>query len=832
MPDLPKVVTLLLIHVESGRLPGQPMVLVRPALERYDAVLRQALERHAGRLCRNDSDTLLASFATAEAAMMAALDVQSDLRESLPVGMALQTGPVEAMGDDCVGVTANRVARLLRIGHGGQVLVSQATWRQLGDRLPTGVTLREVGQIGWPGLIPQQSIFQLVAPDLPVEFPPLKSLANHAHNLPTQLTTFVGREDTVDEIERLLATSRLVTLTGAGGIGKTRLALAVAGDLLGVVDGVWMVELAGISDSVLVPHAVASVLGVAEEPDRALLDTLHDCLRGKRALLLLDYCEHIVEACANLSQALLSACPDLRILATSREPLDIEQEVTFTVLPLTWPDLERLPFTGEALVSALGEYEAVRLFGERAAAVRSTFKLASQNALTVSKVCRRLDGIPMAIELVASNMSRFSIEQIADKLNDRFQLLTGGRYSALPRELTLRAVIGWASHLLSEPEQILLRRLSVFAGGWTMDAAESVCWGRGLETNLITGLLDRLEALSFVILDAQGGTRRYRMLEMIRQYGRDRLLDVGETAWVQDRYLDYYLRLIEEAEEKLQGAEQSVWLERLEIEYNNLRAAMEWGQASPASAEEGLRLASALWRFWYMRGYLSEGRMWLEGALMGAKAGTSARGRAFNAVGQLAFAQGDLIASRLFHEESLAIRRGVGDKRGVADSLCSLGQVLRSLGEYGRAQSLFEQGLAVSRELGNNPSIATLLYNLGNVLFDQGDHTRAAALLRESIRLWRELNNAGALANCFVGLGRVTGAAGTPEAAAHAARLLGAASILLDTIGIPLRLSDRTEYDAGVATVRAQLDETTFAAAWAEGRAMTRERAIAYALKP
>jgi non-specific serine/threonine protein kinase len=399
----------------------------------------------------------------------------------------------------------------------------------------------------------------------------------------------------------------------------------------------------------------------------------------------------------------------------------------------------------------------------------------------------------------------------------------------MPRDRILRVIIGWSYDFLSEAEQMLLRRLSVFVGGWTVTAAESVCWGRGLESDVVAELLAQLEAKALLRVERQNGELHYRMLEAIRQYGRDKLVDAGETDWVQGRFLDFYLRLAEEADAKLQGGEQSVWLDRLEAEYNNLRAALEWGQASQASAEAGLRLAGALWRFWYLRGKLSEGRLWLEGALTGARGGTSARAKVFNVAGHLAFAQNDLIAARLFHEESLAIRRESGDKRGIVNSLSSLGQVLKAQGEYGQAERLYEESLAVSRELGTEESLASALYDLGCVLLIRGSYQRSAGILQESLGLWREIGETGRIANCLVALAQADYAQG-PEPALKTARLLGAASILLDTISSPLP-SDLTEYERSMSAVRARLGEAAFTAAWAEGRTMSREQAIAYALE-
>lgn len=835
-------VTFLFSDVEGcAELSARYPAAVHSALALYEDILRRAAETHDGHVFRTDRDDLRAGFSSIESAVAAVLDAQRELRDTvwgetgpLPIRMALHSGPVWASAGDHVGITANRAARLLRMGHAGQVLVSLATWQQVHERLPAmrDLELRDLGEHGLGKLIPPKHVFQLVAPDLPADVIPLRPLEAFAHNLPVQLPSFVGRERTVDEIERLLATTRLLTFIGAGGIGKTRLALQVAGDMLGVFeDGVWLVELASLSDPSLVPLAVTSVFGVHEEPERLLLDTLSDHLRGKHLLLMLDYCEHLIEACAELVETLLYACPRLRILVTSREPLDVFAEVTWNVLSLSSPDLERLSFAGKDFVSALTEYEAVRLFDERARAAWPAFTLTARTALTVAQVCRRLDGIPLAIELVAANVRQSSVERIGEQLGDHFRLLTGGRHTAMPRDRTLHAVIGWAYGLLSEAEQMLLRRLSVFVGGWTVETAEIVCWGRGLETALIAGLLDQLADKSFVVVTQQNETTRYRMLETIRQYGRDELLNSGETGWVEGRFLDYHLRLAEEAETGMQGVGQSAWLERLEAEYDNFRAALEWGQASRTTAEAGLRLASALWRFWYLRGNLSEGRLWLEGALTRACVGTLARAKVFHAAGHLAFAQGEWIAARLFYEESLAIRRESGDKRGVVASLSSLGKVLKAQGEYGQAQRLYEESLAISRELGGEEGIAASLCELGSALLSRGNYQRAGNVFRESLSLWQEIGNTGHIVDCLVGLGRVAGAAGSWESAIKAARLLGAASLLLDTIGSPMQPSDRAEYDHDVAAVRAQLDEAVFVVAWAEGRAMTREQAITFALE-
>jgi predicted ATPase len=430
------------------------------------------------------------------------------------------------------------------------------------------------------------------------------------HNLPSELSSFVGREKELAEVKRLLESTRLLTLTGSGGCGKTRLALAAASDVVeGFEGGVWLVDLAPLADPSLVPQALASTLGVREQPARLLTETLSDYLGSKKVLVILDNCEHLIETCAELVETLLRSCPELSILATSREALGIAGEVAWPVPSLTLPDLRRLPD-----IESLPRYEAARLFVERAAAVKPTFALTEQNAPAVVRVCYRLDGIPLAIELAAARTKVLAVEEISERLDGSLGLLASGGRTALPRHRTLRATMDWSHELLPEDEQTLFRRLTVFAGGFTLEAAESVCAGEDLERDEVLELLSHLVDKSLVTAQEQGGETRYRLLEMVRKYGREKLDRAEEVTEVGRRHADFYVTLAEEAEPELKGGRQVAWLERLETEHDNLRAAMRWllGQVE---LEEAARLGWALWLFWGTRANFAEGRRAMEQAL-------------------------------------------------------------------------------------------------------------------------------------------------------------------------------------------------------------------------
>lgn len=561
------------------------------------------------------------------------------------------------------------------------------------------------------------------------------------HNLPALLTSFVGREREMLETRRLLPMTRLLTLTGAGGSGKTRLALEVARGLVGAYpDGAWLVELAGLSEPDLVSQAVATTLEVREQPGRPLLDTLLDALGDKEMLLVVDNCEHLVDAAARLAEALLSSCPRLRVLATSREPLGIRGEVLWQVSPLSLPETDE-----GSTVEGLMRYEAVRLFVDRARLRLSDFGLTRENAGAVARVCRTLDGIPLAIELATARMGALAVEQVAERLEGSLDLLAGGSRTAEPRQQTLRATLDWSHDLLSEAEQAFFSRLSVFAGGWTLEAAEAVCRGGGIEEGDVLDLLGGLVDKSLVVAGATtGGAVRYRMLEPIRQYARAKLQESGQADEVQGRHASFFLALAEEAEPELAGPEQSLWVERLEGEHDNLREALTW-LLERGKAETGLRFGGALWRLWFAQGYLSEGVRWMEQVLAsGERAASPVRVKALEGMGWLAQYQGDFERAEATYEEMLKLSRELGDMGNVATALNSLGTVAAQQGEHERATALLEENLQILVHLEDEENAATMLKRyhalnlLGFLAINQDDdHARGTALWEESLALAR-----------------------------------------------------------------------------------------------
>jgi predicted ATPase len=586
----------------------------------------------------------------------------------------------------------------------------------------------------------------------------------HRHNLPIHLTSFIGREKEMAEVKRLLSASRLLTLTGSGGTGKTRLALHIAADLLETFPGgVWLVELASLSDPALVAQTVASTLGVREESGRPVVATLTDYLRDKHLLLILDNCEHLIDACAQLADTLLRACPDLRLLASSRESLGIAGETAFRIPSLSLPPLRRAP----AAAQALDQYEAIRLFGDRAQAVKPDFQMTDANAPAITQICRRLDGVPLAIELAAARVRAMTVEQIAARLDDRFRLLTGGSRTALPRQQTLRALIDWSWDLLSDPERVLLRRLSVFWDGWTLEAAEVVCGDTGgadaILPNAVLDLLTRLVDKSLAVAEEEDGETRYHLLETIRQYAREKLLEAGlaETERVRDRHLNFFSRLANEAEPELRRADQLAWLARLETEHDNLRAALKWA-LSNWGIERSLRLAADLSRFWYLRGYWKEGRDWLEQVLSQTPREDafteptarlkSARARALYGAAWLMDETGPDIP---LYEQSLSLCRELGDKWGTAFSLRGLGATTSYRANPEQGESLLEESLALFRELGDPWGIALVLFNLAWVASNRDENQRAQAMWDESLSLFRQSGDRWGIAVVLGGLGYV-----------------------------------------------------------------------------
>jgi non-specific serine/threonine protein kinase len=580
------------------------------------------------------------------------------------------------------------------------------------------------------------------------------------NSLPLQVNRFIGREREMTAVRGLLVTTRLLTLTGAGGSGKTRLALQVATDLLEeFAHGVWWVELAALSDPLLVPQVVASVVGIPERAGCTVTEALSDVLRPKQLLLVLDNCEHVLAACVQLIETLLYTCAQVRVLVTSREALTITGETIWPVLPLRVPDTSQPP-----PIEGLLTYEAVQLFVERARSVLPSFTLTPENASAVVQVCRRLDGMPLAIELAAARTRALSVEQIVARLDDAYRLLTGGSRSALPRQQTLRATMDWSYDLLSAQEQAVFRRLSVFAGSFSLDAAEAVCAGEPGEEYDVLDVLSSLIDKSLVLMEQRSGEARYRLLETIRQYGQDKLQECAEAAQVRRQHRDWYARLAEQAESETLEARQKSVFDRLEAEHDNLRAALGWS-LEQQEAETAAQIGAAIFRFWLLRGYMSEGRSWLERALSGFSERNAVRAKALNVAASMASLQDDYETARTLVEESLELSRELAERQETGYALYTLGRLARIEGNYAGAVTFFEESLSLFRELGQKHDIALVLSGLGLTVLYLEEYERATALCKESLALSRELGDLRGVASWLANLGIVVLARGDDKRA-------------------------------------------------------------------
>ena len=678
------------------------------------------------------------------------------------------------------------------------------------------------------------------------------------------------------EVKRALAMTQLLTLTGAGGLGKTRLALEVASELVGAYpDGVWLVELASLTEGKLVLQTVADALGVGEQPGKSLADSLLDDLRKKQLLLVLDNCEHLIDAAAQLADIVLSACPHLRVVATSREALGVEGEFVWRMDPLSVPDAPRDGDRDANRAPAAGElerYDAVRLFVERARRYAPQFELGPENAGAVAQICRGLEGMPLAIELVAARMDVLVAGQIAERLDRALGLLRSGSREAIPRHQTLRATLSWSFELLGEPEQSLFGRLSVFAGGFSLEAVEAVGEGEGIERSDVLESLLMLVDKSLVVAGPTGDRgARYRLLEPVRQYARERLEQSGEADAFRRRHAEFFLGLAEEAAAELTGAHQQEWAKRLEAEHDNMRAALSWSLEN--EPETTLRLAGALARLWEMRARFLEGSAWFEAALRQsgraeAPSDAAARAKILSEAGTFAWHRGDYEYAIVLHGEALVLYRELGDDGGVAFAILCLGTQYLDKGDLERSAPFFEEALATSRRIGERRTIAMAIRNLAEVARQKGEYERAKTLGMECLSLYQELGDDLRVARTVGWMGLLTfwsgddqnlaegflkeglalnreieswdyvayclegfaGLAGERGQGARAAQLWGAAEVLRTNIGAPPTPETRPYYEPSMATARARLGEAAWEAVWAEGSTMSAEEAVEYAL--
>lgn len=712
-------------------------------LDRHQHILRSTFTKWNGHEVSTHGDSFFAVFSRATDAISAAVEAQHALAKEtwtdnvrLQVRMGIHTGEPMLVNRDYVGVDVHRAARICAAAYPGQVLLSNQTRVMVEHHLPPDVALRELGKYRLKDLNEPEHLYQLVIPGLPSDFPALKSLEVMPNNLPIQLTSFIGRERQIDEIRELLNSARLITLTGAGGTGKTRLAIEVTRKISDrYPDGAWLVDFAVLPEPGLIWQSIASILAVREEPNRSLTQTLTDFLRSKNLLLLFDNCEHLISACAQVVGTLLQSCPQLTILATSREPVGIPGENQYYVPSLTTPQIE-----AEMFLEQLSRTEAVRVFLDRAVMVRSTFKLTKANALAVAQICRRLDGIPLAIELAAARVKGLSVEQIAERLDDRFSLLSKGNRTALQRHQTLRATIDWSYNLLSEKERILLSRLSVFAGGWTLESATEVCLVVQIEERDVLNLLLNLSDKSLVITEEQDGETRYRFLETIREYALEKLAESGEKRLVRNRHLDFFIHFAEEAERNYRGERQLFWFRVMERERDNFRAALDYVLHTD-QVDTALRLVGTAFWPWFFQGPWSEGQIWTEAALTKASdLHTKARAKVLMALGLLQFAQSNHSTARTSLAESLSIWQELGDKWWSAFVLGFLGLTQRPLDRH-NASDFVEESLRLATETGDDWILAFALWNSGENALYLHRLTDAESMLNQSLALGQSLGD-------------------------------------------------------------------------------------------
>jgi predicted ATPase/class 3 adenylate cyclase len=728
-------VTFLFTDIEGSTRLAQEHPQEMPALlARHNAILKQSIETYHGFVIRIVGDSFSAAFHTASDALDAALEAQRKLQNeswspaSIKVRMGIHTGSAQ-LRDDPQGQGASYegygtlalTQRIMSVGHGGQILLSQTTHDLVKDRLPNGTELRDMGERRLKDIVRPEPIYQVATPDLLSDFPPLTTLETFNHNLPVQLTSFIGREQEIAEAQKLFSSTRILTFIGPGGTGKTRLCLQVAAEQISEFkDGVWLIELAQLANPTYILSAIASTFNVRELQGLQLIDTVTDYLRGKQLLIVLDNCEHLIETCAQLSDHFLQACPKLKIITSSREALGIDGETVYRVPSLSLPSAQGGVLAAEdgGRSKSLMDYEAPRLFSERASKANPQFALTKENAPSVTQICRRLDGIPLAIELAAARVKLFTPQQIAERLDDRFKLLTGGSRTALPRQQTLRALIDWSYVTLNEMEQDVLRRLAVFSGGWTFEAAESVA-GKMEAMDGLSGLVNK----SLVNVEEKEDESRYRYLETIRHYAMEKLLESGDAVNARDRHLVHFMEVSRRAEENLVTAQRRLWLNRLEVEHDNIRSALGW--ALESDPESALQMVCSLSLFWMSHNYLTEGCNWCQAAITRAEGSAldrdkidQTRARAYWVLAMLSVNRGEHHTGQIAAKQGVALARQLDDKLTLVRALNFLGFSSAFLGDVTLAFDSLHESEDLCRKLGNREELANVLQALASVTME------------------------------------------------------------------------------------------------------------------
>ena len=736
------VVTHLFTDLEgSTRLWETDPARMEQALRRHDAHARSAVERNGGRVVKTTGDGIHAVFDDPTKAVDAAVAFLADLAAlsqecgvTLRARCGIHAGVAAARDGDYYGAAVNRAARIMSAAHGGQVLLSEAAALLARDRLRDGAGLLPLGRVRLRDLAASEPIYQLTHARLKDRFPPLRSLDHTPNNLPQQVNSFVGREDAIAELRALLQRHRMVTLAGPGGVGKSRLAVQLAADAIDEFpDGVWLVELAPLTEPKLVPRTVAHVLAIGDDPATSSTQAIADFLRSRQCLVILDNCEHLLDACAEVSNAVLRAAPNTRLLATSRELLRVDGECRYEVAPLGLPD------ESAADVTAARLSPAVSMLLDRAREQAPRFDLTAQNVESVVTICRQLDGIPLAIELAAARTRSLTVEEIARRLRDRFRFLTSGTRTAMPRHRSLLALIAWSYDLLCEDERHLLERLSVFAGSFDLPAASAVCRFGALAdapvADLLWSVVDKSLAIAApapVASDADAEPR-YRLLETIRAFARERLKERGDESEAQRRHVAYFLGFAVKADQEIRGPRKPYWCARLDLEHDNLRAAMAHARGSDPDA--ALSFGVKLGAFWRFRGHATEGRAYLRAVLEHPDVARFAMSHAGALLqsGILASFQGDGAEARDLGRKALDLYRAIGRPMEEASTLIMLGAAAQYSGDFDDAIACHEQALAIARAQGALALQVICFVNLGNTALLRGDTEAARAYLGQAL---------------------------------------------------------------------------------------------------
>lgn len=713
---------------------------MRAAVESHDALLRGIFEQHNGYVFKTVGDAFCVAFASAADAALGSLEAQRSLATQdhstvggIRVRMGLHTGSADERGGDYFGPTVNRVARLMSVGHGGQILVSDSTRMLLQGEMPPETSLTDLGSHRLKDLAQPEHIWMISAPDLPATFPPLTSLDAFPNNLPVQITSFRGREQDLEDLKTLVRDHRLVTIHGPGGMGKTRLSIQAAAEMLeDFPDGVWLADLSSLRFPELASSVVSKALSVNQAQDQTADQAIVSALKRKKLLLLLDNCEHVIDDAAKLTDTILKQCPDVRILASSRQGLQVTGEQIMRLQPLGFPE----PKATVTLENAMS-YSAIALFVDRALAVNKAFSLDDDAAHTVGEICRHLDGLPLAIELAAARVKVLSLDSLAQRLDKRFSLLTGGDRTALERQRTLGALIDWSYELLTPQEQLLFCRVSVFAGGFTLEAAEAVCTGEGIEDFEILDLLASLTDKSLAIAETSQRSERYRLLESIRAYGWEKLKASGDLDRLVASHAEHYKTVAVTADRTFGTKPDAAWLETVEPEVDNFRVVLEWALGPGEQPAVAGLLAGCLERLWREGGLEAEGRTWIANAQSRIEEATETvvAARLWRALAWLTSGSTCLEAA----EKACALYEKLGDGRGLAQSLNALAWALFHAGRLDEAAAANDRALGWFREYSDKRNIAACLRQQANIAEAQGDATAARDLYKQAMTVFKAL---------------------------------------------------------------------------------------------